>query len=205
MSRTRRSISIRGKTSQHQKKHIARAGDFGRQSRLKFCEPPRRGHYGCLLYARCDWGLLFNYYKGIKSPGSQMCRMSYSSKQLQRIRDSHNWSQRVTMGHKQLQSVESVSHVVTTNTYTLRIEWKDTRRAAIQTEDYHNLLTVWLHMHWSRHILRCICCEPWRVNSKRAQKSAKASAAVQVVQWILMLHAQPRFGMRSPSREMNTF
>ena len=80
------------------------------------------GNHLYLLHARCDLGLLINYYKGIKSPGSQLCRMSYSPKQLERIRDSHNWSQRVTMGHKQLQTLQIVLQTVTTDTRTLESE-----------------------------------------------------------------------------------
>ena len=50
--------------------------------------------------------------------------MSHCSKQLERIRDSHNWSQRVTMSHKHVQSLGNVSQQVTTDICTLGCKWK---------------------------------------------------------------------------------
>ena len=105
---------------------LANVWDFGKQTRLKFCEPPplRHCHHDYQLHARCDWGLLFNYYKGIKSPVVTTAQKWYTLKTSERIRDGHNWSQRVTMGHKHQQWLETVSQMVTTYACTVGNETK---------------------------------------------------------------------------------
>ena len=90
-----------GSSLLHKKNDCKRVGLWNTKP-TKILGSLQPGNHLYLLHARCDLGLLINYYKGIKSPGSQMCRMSYCSKQFQRIRDSHNESQWVTNTYNDL-------------------------------------------------------------------------------------------------------
>ena len=58
------------------------------------------------LHVRCDWGLLFNYYKWIKSPRITNLMMVYVLPQVGRMQASHKRSQRVTTSHNLAQCAE---------------------------------------------------------------------------------------------------